>query len=68
MIAQPQPQPQLMTPQEYHYEQLLLSSVLQLISISQTILREAARLRATTPLLRTPDAIHAATAIASNCT
>ncbi|MEG3918510.1 PIN domain-containing protein [Microcoleus sp. T3_A4] len=34
------------------YEQLLLSSVLQLIPISQTILREAARLRATTPSLR----------------
>ena len=50
------------------YEQLLLSSVLQLIPISQTILKEAARLRATTPSLRTPDAIHAATAIASGCT
>lgn len=50
------------------YEQLLLSSVLQLLSISQTILREAARLRAITPSLRTPDAIHAATAITSGCT
>jgi predicted nucleic acid-binding protein len=50
------------------YEQLLLSSVLQLIPISQTILREAARLRAITPSLRTPDAIHATTAMASGCT
>jgi predicted nucleic acid-binding protein len=50
------------------YEQLLLSSVLQLIPISQTILREAARLRATTPSLRTPDAIHIATASTLGCT
>lgn len=35
---------------------------IQLLSISQTILREAARLRAAVPRLRTPDAIHAATA------
>ncbi|MBD2773651.1 type II toxin-antitoxin system VapC family toxin [Iningainema tapete] len=50
------------------YEQLLLSSVLQLIPINQIILREAARLRAITPSLKTPDAIHAATAITSGCT
>lgn len=50
------------------YEDLLLSSVLQLIPISLPILREAARLRATTLSLRTPDAIHAATAIAADCT
>ncbi len=50
------------------YEQLLLSSVLQLIPISRTILREAARLRAIMSSLRTPDAIHAATAITSHCT
>jgi len=50
------------------YEQLLLSAVMQLIPISQTILREAARLRAIMSSLRTPDAIHAATAIASSCT
>ena len=49
------------------YEQLLLSSEMQLIPISQSILREAANLRATTSL-RTPDAIHAATALAINCT
>jgi predicted nucleic acid-binding protein len=50
------------------YEQLLRSPQIQLIPISQTILKEAARLRATTPSLRTPDAIHVATAIASGCT
>lgn len=49
------------------YEQLLLSSEMQLIPIGQSILREAANLRATTSL-RTPDAIHAATALAINCT
>lgn len=42
--------------------------MLQLIPIGQTTLREAARLRASTPSLRTPDAIHAATAITSDCT
>lgn len=46
------------------YEQLLLSTELQLIPVSQSVLREAARLRATTNL-RTPDAIHAATALAA---
>ncbi|MBX9257525.1 PIN domain-containing protein [Desmonostoc muscorum CCALA 125] len=41
---------------------------MQLIPISQTILREAASLRASTPSLRTPDAIHIATATTSGCT
>ncbi|NET17773.1 MAG: PIN domain-containing protein [Okeania sp. SIO1H6] len=50
------------------YERLLRSTQIQLIPISQTILIEAARLRATTLSLRTPDAIHAATAIAADCT
>ena len=50
------------------YEQLLRSPQMQLIPISQTVLREAARLRAITPTLRTPDAIHAATTITSGCT
>jgi predicted nucleic acid-binding protein len=50
------------------YERLLRSPQMQLIPISQTILREAAKLRAITPSVRTPDAIHAATAIAANCT
>ncbi|MBW4495119.1 MAG: PIN domain-containing protein [Oscillatoria princeps RMCB-10] len=49
------------------YEQLLLSAGIRLIPISQSVLKEAARLRATTNL-RTPDAIHAATALAASCT
>ncbi|WP_390622264.1 type II toxin-antitoxin system VapC family toxin [Euhalothece natronophila] len=48
------------------YEHLLLSS-LQLISISQEILRNAAQLRANYNL-KTPDAIHVATALKENCT
>jgi predicted nucleic acid-binding protein len=36
---------------------------MDLISIDETILREAARLRAIKTGLRTPDAIHAATAL-----
>ncbi|MDM9384141.1 type II toxin-antitoxin system VapC family toxin [Chlorogloeopsis sp. ULAP01] len=49
-----------------NYEQLLLSSEMRLIPISQSILRQAANLRATTNL-KTPDAIHAATALSVNC-
>ena len=48
------------------YEQLLSSQV-SLVPISQTILKNAAQLRATTNL-RTPDAIHAATALSQGCT
>jgi predicted nucleic acid-binding protein len=48
------------------YEQLLLNSAMQLIPINQAILRQAANLRATNNL-KTPDAIHAATAISVNC-
>jgi len=40
---------------------------MQLMSITQSILREAARLRAAVPGLRTPDALHAATALLSDC-
>ncbi len=50
------------------YERLLGSPQMQLIPISKTVLREAARLRAITPSLRTPDAIHIATATISGCT
>lgn len=46
------------------YEQLLLASNLRLLPINQPVLREAARLRATTNL-KTPDAIHAATALSA---
>lgn len=49
------------------YEQLLLSPAIQLEPISQEILREAARLRATTSL-KTPDAIYAASALSRGCT
>ncbi len=49
------------------YEQLLLSSEMQLIPINQSVLRQAATLRANTNL-KTPDAIHAATALSGNCT
>jgi predicted nucleic acid-binding protein len=38
-----------------------------LLPITQGILREAARLRATIPGLKTPDAIHAATALLNAC-
>ena len=48
------------------YEQLLLNSAMQLIAINQPVLRQAANLRATNSL-KTPDAIHAATAISVNC-
>ena len=48
------------------YNQLFLSSEVQLIPITQPVLRTAAHLRATTNI-KTPDAIHAATALAQNC-
>ena len=38
-----------------------------MISVAREILLEAARLRAATPALKTPDAIHAATALLHNC-
>lgn len=45
------------------YDSLLHSADVDLYPIGDAILREAARLRASFPSLRTPDAIHAATAI-----
>jgi predicted nucleic acid-binding protein len=48
------------------YEQLLSGADIQLIPISQKILREAATLRAITNL-KTPDALHATTALTANC-
>ncbi|MCF2149672.1 type II toxin-antitoxin system VapC family toxin [Desmonostoc muscorum LEGE 12446] len=48
------------------YEELLLSSQVKLIPISQSILRQSANLRATSNL-KTPDAIHAATALSVSC-
>ena len=51
---------------ENAFEQALLGTNMRLIPITQAILREAARLRATTKL-RTPDALHAATAQQTGC-
>lgn len=48
------------------YERLLLASEIQAIPVTQAVLKEAAHLRASTNL-RTPDAIHAATAISERC-
>jgi predicted nucleic acid-binding protein len=48
------------------YERLLLNSTMLLTPIDQSILRQAANLRATVNL-KTPDAIHASTAMAVNC-
>ena len=49
------------------YETFLLGSDLNLLPITLDILREAARLRATITGLKTPDAIHAATALLATC-
>ena len=48
------------------YEQLFQQAQTRLLPITQPILREAARLRATTKL-KTPDALHAATAQQAGC-
>jgi predicted nucleic acid-binding protein len=49
------------------YDQLFQSPDLRLVPVSQPILREAARLRAVVSSLRTPDALHAATAMLGAC-
>ncbi|HZO91200.1 MAG TPA: PIN domain-containing protein [Chthonomonadaceae bacterium] len=49
------------------FEQALLASDILLLPITLAVLREAARLRAAIPALRTPNAIHAATAMISGC-
>ena len=51
---------------ENTFEQALLGTNMRLLPITQVILREAARLRATSKL-RTPDALHAATALQAGC-
>ena len=53
-------------PLERDYEQALLGTDMRLLPITQPILREAAQLRATTKL-KTPDALHAATARQAGC-
>jgi predicted nucleic acid-binding protein len=49
------------------YEKLLTSSEISLLPITQPILKNGATLRATANL-RTPDSIHAATALDAGCT
>ena len=51
---------------ETAFEQALLGTEMRLLPMTQLVLREAARLRATTKL-KTPDALHAATARLSGC-
>lgn len=50
------------------YERLLLGTPeVTLLPMTLDVLREAARLRAAHPGLRTPDALHAATALLAGC-
>lgn len=49
------------------YEQFFQLDGIRLLPITQPALREAASLRATVPALRTPDALHAASGLISNC-
>jgi predicted nucleic acid-binding protein len=51
---------------EQAYERALLGTELRLLPLTHAILREAARLRATTRI-KTPDALHAATALNAGC-
>jgi predicted nucleic acid-binding protein len=51
---------------ERAYDDVLLGSDMRLVPISRPILREAAQLRAATRL-KTPDALHAATALLAGC-
>lgn len=55
------------TAQAANREALWQQANTRLLPITQDILREAARLRATIPALKTPDAIHAATALQHGC-
>jgi predicted nucleic acid-binding protein len=49
------------------YELLFQQPGTRLLPVTRPVLREAARLRAALPALRTPDALHAATALLSGC-
>ena len=53
---------------ETDYENFFVCPGIRLLPITPSILRAAARLRATLSRLRTPDAIHAATASSCDCT
>jgi predicted nucleic acid-binding protein len=50
------------------YDHFLRAAGVRLAPVTEPILRVAARLRATVPRLKTPDSIHAATAIAHGAT
>ena len=52
---------------QHNYETVLSNPDMVLQPISQAILRRAAHLRASLKALRTPDAIHAATALELGC-
>jgi predicted nucleic acid-binding protein len=49
------------------YERLFRSTDFRTLPLTQHVLRRAAKLRATVAALRTPDALHAATAMLENC-
>ena len=49
------------------YGTLYVSPDLAFLPLSDLVLREAARLRAVIPALRTPDALHAATGLVHSC-
>ena len=49
------------------YDQFFQLPGVRLVPVSRPVLREAARQRATTPKLKTPDAIHLATALWEGC-
>lgn len=49
------------------YEELFRQPGIRLLPVTRPILREAARLRADVSGLRTPDALHAATALLHGC-
>ena len=49
------------------FERFLLNSDVTLLPITADVLRKAALLRATIPALKTPDALHAATALLHGC-
>lgn len=49
------------------FEKALLATDLRLLPITQSILRDAAKLRAATKKLRNPDALHAATSRDAGC-
>lgn len=53
---------------EVDFERLLLGPDVEMVPVGQGALRYAAGLRAVNPSLRTPDAIHLATAVESGCT